>query len=178
MVFGLFVLILLYWSAGIPDGVTYVKLFLFLFFFFGLLTVDLKLKGVSVPIIDYFFNTFERKGVTPAHGALWFGVGLLFTFSFLQNVDYIAASVLVLSVGDALSTIVGRCGSIPLPYNKKKTLEGLLAFIIASSVAYFFIGTNGLLLALLAGIAESMDLKIDDNVVIPMACVAFFNIAG
>ncbi len=82
------------------------------------------------------------------------------------------ASIFALAFGDSAAGLTGRfIGRIQNPLNKKKTLEGTLAFFAVSSLS-MIIFLNPYL-ALLAGLIAALVelLPLNDNLVIP-PCVA------
>ncbi|MFA6530607.1 MAG: hypothetical protein WCT31_02665 [Candidatus Micrarchaeia archaeon] len=141
----------------------------------GMLMINWKMLGSRVPVADWFQKRFERDATRfPGYGSAWYVVGALMLAIFLHDISQISAGIFILAVGDAASTLVGMHGSYKLPYNKHKTIEGSLAFILFSLPAYAFIGWIAIPLAVAAAIAESIPLPYDDNVVIPAVCVVFF----
>lgn len=145
----------------------------------GTYLVHLRMRRKRIGLVDWFEKKFERKDVRfPGYGSVWYTVGVLFAATFLHPPLYIAATIFILSIGDGCSTIIGQYGRIALPYNKKKTLEGSLAFLIFSLMSYFMIGWMAIPLAVVATIVESLSLKLDDNITIPVTCVAFFLLVG
>ncbi len=153
----------------------YVVLIVLASVFLGLVILNKKLLGGSVPIADEMLIVFGREGESPAHGAFWYAFGVLLIFSFVQDFNGILASVFILGVSDGLSTIVGIHGKHKLPYNKKKSLEGTAGFAFVSLVTYFLIGPIAILFSLLGAFFESIDLKLDDNLIISIfSCVFFF----
>jgi len=171
--FGVVVLLFLYLLG--KEGFEYAEAALFTFFILGILIVDRKLKKRKIPLVDLLLEKVERPNVMPAHGAFWYGVGLLLIISFLDNVNYIYASIAILAFGDGVATLAGRYGKVNLFHNKNKTLEGSAAFFVASSIAaYPFIGMTALPLSLICALFESINLNFDDNLVVPLVCVVFF----
>jgi dolichol kinase len=160
-------------------GFEYGEALLFVALLVTIFFMDQKLKKKSIPIVDFLIEKLERPNVMPIHGAFWYGVGLLLILSFLNNTNYIYASIAILAFGDGAATLVGRSGKIRLFHNKNKTLEGSIAFFIASSIAsYPFIGIAALPLSLLCAFFESIDTRLDDNLVVPIICVVFFLLIG
>lgn len=178
MGFGLIILLLLqafkalyYENARIYTGYIMVTAFLV-----GMLVVDYKLKKKSIRFLDALFHLLERPHATPGYGAFWFGVGVLALFAFLSNTNEISASVLILAIGDSFSTLAGSLGANKLFYNKQKTLEGMLAFFFSSCIAILFIGWAAIPLAALCAFVESFNFHLDDNIVVPIACIVFFSV--
>jgi dolichol kinase len=86
----------------------------------------------------------------------------------------ITAAILTLSLGDSAATIFGIRGIHPLPYNRRKTIEGSFAFLIFSLPSCLLVGWAGFPLALVTAVAESLPIPIDDNLLIPITAVLFF----
>jgi len=95
---------------------------------------------------------------------------------------WIAGCCLVnLSFADGLASMIGqRLGKIKLPWNKDKSWPGTLTFIAVSFLACFLVinylnpmsASRMIALSLLAsivpGIIESLPVKIDDNITVPL----------
>ncbi len=142
---------------------------------FGSIMIVWRLRGNRIPIADWFEETFERKNVRfPGYGAFWYVVGTLLLALFISNANEIAAAILTLSLGDSAATIFGIRGMHPLPYNRRKTIEGSFAFLVFSLPFCLLIGWVGFPLALLTAVAESLPVPIDDNLLIPITAVLFF----
>lgn len=143
----------------------------------GSIMILWRLHGNRIPIADWFEKTFERKNAKfPGYGAFWYVVGALVLVAFLTNTNQIAATILTLALGDSAATIFGIRGTHALPYNRCKTFEGSLAFLIFSIPCCLFVGLIGLPLALLTAIAETLPVPIDDNLLIPLTALVFFSI--
>lgn len=158
-------------------GVLKIEAPIFLLFLSFAVVIHLKISGAKIPLVDSLLAMLEREKTLPAGGAFWYIGGLLFIMSFYRgSVSTALAIIAVLALGDGVSTLANQRGRIALPYNKHKTLEGVLAFFIAGGVpAYMLIGLPGLLLALVGAVVESIYFGLDDNVSIPIACVAVAN---
>ena len=143
--------------------------------FVGFFLINLVIRGIRIPIATWFVETFERKDAfLPGYGSAWYVTGLLLSCLLIPNVDQLAAAIVVFAFGDAASTIFGRHGHHPLPYNSKKTIEGTCAFVLFSLMSFIFVGWYAIPLALFAALVESLPLGIDDNLTIPIACSVFF----
>jgi len=150
-------------------------IFLSLLLLIGSLMIVWKLKGNRIPIADWFEETFERKNVRfPVYGAFWYVAGTLFSALFLTNANEIAAAILILALGDSAAALLGLQGTHPLPYNRRKTIEGSLAFFIFSLPSCLLVGLVGIPLGFGAAIVESIPIPCDDNLLIPTTAVLFF----
>ena len=144
----------------------------------GLVLVHLKLSGVSLGLLEPLLQRFERPGVTPGYGAMTITAGMLAIVTLLASREQIIASLLILGLGDAASTLVGRRSRKKLPYSREKTWGGTLAFFVACLPAVYFAGWTALLVAAAAAFAESLESNIDDNLTIAVVCVVLFRLAG
>lgn len=135
----------------------------------GLLLINLKVLKWKIGFVDWFIEKFERENVLlPGFGSAAYALGVLIPLVFLSDIMEISAVILVLALGDGISTLIGKNGKIQIPYNKKKTVEGSLAFFISSLITYFIIKDHGLIIAFVGAIVESLPLDIDDNISIPI----------
>lgn len=138
--------------------------------FLGLVLTQLKIEGWKNKFVDFMIENFDRRERIPARGGLTYVAGLLFLFS-ATDFSFAMGITAILAFGDGFATLVGISGTRPLPFNKKKTWDGLGAFVLAGvASSMFFLGLqNAVIFSLLLAIVESVDLKIDDNILIPFA---------
>lgn len=122
-------------------------------------------------------------------GILWYPASIaLVVLLFRERLDVVAGAWGLLAVGDGMATVVGRgWGRHALPWNPRKTWEGVLAHVVLGGLAAWglvlFVGARGaasdhdamILLgislgaALLTAVLESSDLGADDNVLVAVA---------
>jgi dolichol kinase len=104
---------------------------------------------------------------------------------FRGNAEYASVMICVLAFGDSTAAIAGRLlGGKRLPWNAQKTWVGLFGFIIVAgvvaSLAYWGEARNprvsiqaaiicGTSAAILGGIAETLPMRLDDNLRISIA---------
>ncbi|MFH1260726.1 MAG: hypothetical protein ABII39_02200 [Candidatus Micrarchaeota archaeon] len=163
------ILSLLYFGRGFMIAAVFTTIII------GTILINSRLIGIHIGFVKWFETRFERKNVMfPGWGSACYAAGVLIPLVTLTDVNQITAVILILALGDCMSGIIGRMGKNKLPYNKKKTIEGTLAFIIASLPAYYFVGIAAIPLAVLAGLAESVDIQMDDNILVPLVCSVFF----
>ena len=132
-------------------------------------------RKLRLPIVSDIIDAAERAEAiekSPASGALFFFIGSLFSLvMFNSNINVVCASILILALGDSVSTLVGRkFGRSKIFYNPAKSWEGsiggfafaLLGALTQVSLPVAFIG------ALAGMLAESLPIKVDDNITIPV----------
>jgi len=146
----------------------------------GLVLVHIKLSYVRLSRpLEWLIERFERPGALAGYGAMTFTAAVLCILTLLSSQPQILASLAILGIGDAASTIVGRRSKKKLPYNARKTYGGTLAFFFASApFAVYFAGESALLVCAAAALAESAESKIDDNLIVAAACVILFRLLG
>jgi len=142
----------------------------------GSVLINMKLIGQKIGMAEWFEKQFEREdALLPGWGSAWYVAGFLLLATVLTDTNQIAAGIFVLGISDAASTIIGKTlGKHKLPYNKNKSIEGSVAFFISALPAWFFVGEIIIPIAFLAALVESLPLKIDDNITIPLVCIAVF----
>ncbi|BCS91251.1 MAG: putative tripartite tricarboxylate transporter TctB protein [Candidatus Micrarchaeota archaeon] len=114
-----------------------------------------------------------------------FGVGAIYLFASILLIDSIfnsnavAYAIFILFISDSLATIVGiSVGRRKLPYNKRKSIEGSLAFLISAfiiSLAFMNLYYS-LIASLVLAFIESINIKVDDNLLIPIAAAILLTI--
>lgn len=156
---------------------------------------------------QYLYREEERaRGFS--RGILAYPIAV-FTLIFLFPVPVAAAMWGVLSFGDGLATLVGsRPGGRSLPWNAKKTREGMLGFVVGAVPAAAFLywwtlpnvgssplwwraesaqaafgslslGRIAILSMATAGVCaflESLDTKLDDNLLAPLGGAIFLTV--
>ncbi|HKR65737.1 MAG TPA: DUF92 domain-containing protein [Thermoanaerobaculia bacterium] len=112
---------------------------------------------------------------------------LLLVLVFHDRLHYAAIGWTLLAFGDGVATLAGKSMRIaPLPWHRDKSWGGFLAFLVAGgalslAVAYwmdFRAPLVVLIATLAAGIAESLPLRIDDNLTVPFAAAVALIVAG
>ena len=161
--------VLLIWGRGILMGITFFIVII------GLLLINQAYLGRKIGLVEWFIKNYEREDVRfPGWGSACYATGVLMLSAFLNSQAEIAAAIIIIGIGDGLSTIVGRMGKTKLPYNDRKTVEGSLALLAVSLPGWIFIGPAIIPAAIIAAIIEGLPLPIDDNLSIPVALVLFF----
>lgn len=167
-------------GAAFPFYILAVGLHLSVSTFIFLLSAGLIIsygykKGVRFPVISRIVDSTEREGVIekfPGRGALSFFFGsLLVLLLFGSSMNVVCASIIILALGDSFSTLIGkRYGRHKIFYSPDKSVEGSIGgFIPAFIGAGIFVSPEVALLGALVGMAvESLSLKIDDNITIPV----------
>jgi len=137
-------------------------------------------KKVRIPVISKLLDLFQRyeeKTTLPGKGAIFFFTGVLLAIKLFDK-DIALAAIVILSLGDSISHIIGRkYGKTKnvLNGNNKKLMEGTFAGIIFAFVgALFFVRpTEAFIAACAAMLAELAEFKlgdkvIDDNILVPL----------
>ncbi|GEM_PF-364115 len=157
------------------NGQIYVEFLVFIILQVMLFVINDRMRMKEGPISHVLFKMFERTGVSPGYGAFWYGMGTLLLFVFINDINFLIASIIALGIGDGMATIVGQRGRMHNPINKDKTIEGTLAFFASVALLAFpFIGPLSLVLALITAFIESLPQKFDDNFTIPLVCILLF----
>jgi dolichol kinase len=145
---------------------------------FWLLITGIILSWISLnhrlPVISWFLDKFERKQVRPGKGAITYFIGVLLALK-LFPLDIALASILILAIGDGISSLVGPFGKLKTGLSDKKLFEGTLAGALAGALgALFFVSPiEAFVGAFLAMIFEAMEIRLNqqilnDNVIVPL----------
>jgi phytol kinase len=138
----------------------------------GILIINITLSGIRVPGIDKLLDRFERKGVIPGEGSMYYVLGVLFALGLLRSSAAAAISViLILAVGDSLATYIGRYyGKRRLPWNSEKTIEGSLGFAAGAMFSLLVLPIPSTIIVIILSTAiESLPIRLDDNITLPVA---------
>jgi len=167
---------LLIWVLGIQT----TSYFVLLGTLIGILLMHLKMIGIKIPGIEEWLRNVGREGEKPGEGALYNALGILFALSLLRNEFAAAISViLILALGDGLATYIGtRYGTHKLPWNGNKTFEGTIGFAVGAICALFVMPVPAtIFVVMLATIIESLPLRVNDNIILPMISSLVYLIA-
>jgi uncharacterized protein (TIGR00297 family) len=106
---------------------------------------------------------------------------------FNWHIELAAVGWVIMAFGDGFATLLGRPLPLaPLPWNREKSVGGSLAFLLFGGVAAFAIArtfggpswTAVAAAVIAAAIAESLPLRLNDNVVVPAAAGAALALAA
>ena len=144
----------------------------------GLCLVHFKLRGLRLGPLERIIHRLERPGVVVGYGAMTFTAATLAILTLLPVQNQVLASLMILGFGDSASTYFGIRGKRRLPYNARKTAEGVAAFFAFSLPAFFVAGFPAVVVAAAASLAESLESRMDDNLIIGVVCVVLFRLIG
>ena len=127
-----------------------------------------KINSLFIRFFGHIIRDFESKGSLT--GATYVMISSFFILIFFDKYVCIA-SILIMSYSDTAAAIFGKKYGKTKIFNK--TLEGSLAFFLTSLMIVFIlypeINLNfGLIAILVATIVESLPIKIDDNLTVPL----------
>ena len=112
----------------------------------------------------------ERNLDRPGIQALYANAGVFLAFLMFGKLSMFG--VLVLSVGDSLSTFVGKLfGRNRIFFNPSKSWEGTLAFFLGSFLVLSLTADlrTALIVSSLCALLEALDTRIDDNLILPVS---------
>lgn len=142
-------------------------------------------RKYDVPVITWFLHQFDRekdRQVMPGRGAIYYVIGILIAYGLFttqpEGKNIIAASIMILALGDAVPHFVAHMAKIKHPFSNTKYIEAsLVGVMLAFLGAVFFVEPLEALLASFAAMfVEGIDLKIgleiDDNIIVPVVAAA------
>ncbi len=132
----------------------------------------------DLPVLRHFLDFFERHSMRrkwPGKGSFCLVLGCFLSVVLFRH-DIAIAAIIVMSIGDSVTNIIGRYfGEINIPWNREKQFEGplmggLLAFLGAMLVVPWWPALAGSVAAMAV---ETWDFKvggvrIDDNLIVPL----------
>ena len=158
----------------------------------GIISSILIKKKIKIPLIYWFLNKMDRDEDLknfPGKGPIFFVLGCILSLLLFEK-NLALASIMVLTIGDAVSLLFGiNFGRTVNPLNKKKLIEGTIIGILLSTIAAtLFLNLREAFIASLFGmIIESIELRItkkiiiDDNITVPLiagSSVLLFRLLG
>ncbi len=145
---------------------------------FWILVLGIIISWISVhhriPIIGWFLDKFERKQVRPGKGVITYFIGVILALQlFPMEIAY--AAILILAVGDGVSSLIGPFGKLKTKLSDKKLLEGTIAGAAfgGSAAMVFVTPLEAFIAAFIAMVFEAMEIRfnqklLNDNVTIPL----------
>lgn len=127
-----------------------------------------------LPIVGWFLDTFERKQVRPGKGVITYFIGVILALElFPPEIAY--AAILILAIGDGVSSLVGPFGRLKTKLSDKKLFEGTIAgAAFGGAAAMTFVAPiEAFIGASIAMIFEAMEIRLNqkllnDNVTVPL----------
>ncbi len=138
-----------------------------------LFIIYLMKYSIRIPFVSNHLKVISFRDSFIGEAAIWYLLGIILLVTFLNNFQQIIASLLILTLGDSVSTVFASKLKSKTIF-KNKTLVSFAAFILFSLPAFFFVGAAAIPLVIICALAESVYLKIDDNFLIPVVCVLYF----
>lgn len=154
---------------------------------FGLLVVGIILSWFArfcrIPLVSWCLDRFDRPGIEwPGQGAITYLVGSLLVLGLFAR-DAALAAIMVLAVGDSVSSIIGPFGSIRTKLSATKLFEGtFFGGLCGGFAAFFFVSPfEAFLAAFTAMIFEAMEIRLNqrimnDNIIVPLVAGAIITI--
>lgn len=137
----------------------------------GVLFSNAKALGFKNGLVDGILDRIERGVKIPGKGAITMFSGMIFILSLTPPI-YAITLISILAVGDGFSTLIGRNAEVKLPWNDNKTWYGFVSFVVFSSIpAFSFLGFEGIAYAFTLGMIETIDVDIDDNLLLSISAV-------
>ena len=159
-------------------------------------------QAAGLAVMALAFNVFMlprlevdlRKRPTDSAGAsVWTGIViypisvLLLILFYRHRMHIVAAVWAIMALGDGFATVAGQTVRGPaLPWNREKTWSGWFAFIAAASIGAYAltrwtapeIDVENVLAvcvatAIVGAAVESVPIRLDDNISVPLVCGAF-----
>jgi len=157
---------------------SYAEFSILMLIMLGYLTINYGAANKGTKIAKYM-KTLERNFTKFGQGAAWLALGALATISFVLDTRYIMIIFFAIFIGDSLATIIGiKFGKRKLPYNKKKSIAGSVAYFASVSVLPFLLyGIFAIPLAIVATVAETLPIKLDDNFSVPAVLIIIYLLA-
>ncbi len=145
---------------------------------FWILASGIIISWISVhhriPVIGWFLDKFERKQVRPGKGVITYFIGVILALQlFPPDVAY--AAILILAVGDGVSSLIGPFGKLKTRLSDKKLFEGTIAgAAFGGSAAMVFVSPiEAFIAGFIAMLFEAMEIRfnqklLNDNVTVPL----------
>lgn len=150
---------------------------------FGVLVFGILLSWLArfyrIPFVSWCLDRFDRPGVEwPGQGAITYLIGALLVLGLFPR-DVALAAIMVLAVGDSVSSIVGPFGSIRTKLSETKLFEGtFFGGLFGGCAALVFVSPfEAFLASFTAMVFEAMEIRfnqriMNDNIIVPLVAGA------
>jgi len=140
----------------------------------GLIISEIIIREIKVPIVWEAVTHFERKGIRPLKGLLYYGLGALLTiFIFYNHQNAVFAGILAVASVDSYATGFGTMfGKVEFIHGR--SVEGIVAgFLACFFICWTFLsGPAAFTVAIVGTAIDVASLPIDDNLTIPLITAA------
>lgn len=132
------------------------------------LIISLLALGFRIPFISWVLERYDKASFLPGAIVLYFFIGIIASLVLFEKSIALAA-ITILTVGDFFSNVIGKRYGKHY-FSKGRSFEGSVAGLIAGFFgALIFVDLLSAFIGSLFGmIAEALNLKIDDNIIIPI----------
>jgi uncharacterized protein (TIGR00297 family) len=150
--------------------------------------------GVSRWSRDDLFRPAKAKAeIRPFSPSIWTGI-VLYPISVLvlilvyrHHMEIVAAAWAIMALGDGMASVIGQAFGGPLlPWNREKTWSGFFGFVCAGTLGAYVLTrwvnpalpADGVLrvcaaTALVGALVETVPIRLDDNVSVPLVAGGF-----
>lgn len=146
---------------------------------FYLFSEWVRLNGIRLPVLNFVtrlcVRSSERRRFALAPLTLSLGV-ILSLILFSRTIACIV--IIIVACADSVATIVGMFyGRVKVPYNRKKSVEGSIAFLVSAFICSIFYLPLGiaLIVSLVSCIIETLPIEFD-NISIPLGTGLFLGL--
>jgi dolichol kinase len=120
---------------------------------------------------EIFEDLIEELGYRDFYkcaGAIFYTVGIILILLFVKEKSYIISFIYILAVCDTVPSFFEK----PKKRIFKRGILGIFtSLIFTAPIPIFLLGVKGLLFSLVCVAIEAANLKINDNILIPIACI-------
>ena len=168
----------LFWYFGKENLLPFIITISFLFPFLDYLKKYIPIiKNISLALFGNITRPHEHRAIS---GASWVLIGSGIT-AYLFNEKVVIIALIIMALSDSAAALVGiRYGTTRL-FNK--SLEGSLAFFIATYIIIFLLSSPSFMLLLIASIISTIvelfsTQKFNDNILIPVVIAFILDLGG
>lgn len=156
----------------------------------GAALLALLFNLVLLPKLDV---DLRKRSEDDASSGVWTGIVvypvsvLVLILLYRSNMGVVAAVWAIMALGDGMASVVANVlGGAALPWNREKTWTGFLGFLGAGTVGAYALArwmaptepaqpvlAISAATAVVGAVVESLPIRLDDNVSVPLVCGAF-----
>lgn len=138
-----------------------------------------RLNGIRIPVLNFITRLCVRPGERRrfALAPLTLSSGVILSLILFPKL-IACVVIMIVACADSMATIIGMFyGRVKLPYNRKKSMEGSLAFFLTAFVCTFFYLPlkTALIVSIVSCIIETLPIEFD-NISIPLGTGLFLGL--
>lgn len=145
------------------------------------ISLEIARSRMNIGPLSVLYRDYEASGCASEPLMYLLSILVLLTISLFAMPSVCYASIIVLTIGDGIASVIGKkFGRTRLPYSNKTWAGSISGFLLSTAIGYFFAGPI-IIAGAAAGMAVEAYMEKHENALIAASAfisMAFFTVAG